>query len=49
MPCRPLWYNRFSHNWKLASLIHAMRDMLRRSSLAASTLKTGEEHEQKFS
>jgi hypothetical protein len=36
MPCRPLWYNRFSHNWKLASLIHAMRDMLRRSSLAAS-------------
>jgi hypothetical protein len=27
MPGTPLRYNRFAYNWKLASLVHAIRDM----------------------
>ena len=29
LSCRALyfWYKRFAHNWKLASLVHAGRDM----------------------
>ena len=29
MPGTPLQYDRFAHNWELASLVHAMRDLLK--------------------